>query len=334
VQSSVCKITPAGPEYRGIPALALARAGHRFENVAEMLWTGTMPEEALSWRATRPDAQVDRVLAAMGTKVEPVDAMRPLIALATTLALRPDGSDDVRDGNAVLAARELLARMPACIGYLTPVHRCAPRIAEAGFASALLAAGGVPASPAGAGALNAALVLLADHELTPQTFAARLAASSGAGLYHAVLSALSVHSGSRIRRSCDRTEDLLASARSAAEFRARFAELKTSLTALPGFNHPLYPDGDPRANYLIEQASALSGGRRFAVAERLKEAFEEHGARPSAETGLVALCNALRLPYRSAGAILTIARTAGWIAHCIEQRLAGVMLRPRARYMG
>jgi len=54
--------------------------------------------------------------------------------------------------------------------------------------------------------------------------------------------------------------------------------------------------------------------------------------RPGVEAGLVTLCHTLKLPYRSAGAILGISRCAGWIAHVIEQRLAGVMLRPRARY--
>jgi citrate synthase len=198
----------------------------------------------------------------------------------------------------------------------------------------VLSACGVDPTPAATQAVNAALVLLADHELTPQTFAARLAASSGANLYYCVSSALAVHSGSRIRRSCDRVEDLLGSARSAKEFHARFAELASSVSSVPGFNHPLYPDGDPRAEFLVEQARALAGNRKFRFGDLLDEAFREFGARPGVEAGLVALCHSLKMPYRSAGAILAIARSAGWIAHVIEQRLAGMMLRPRARYMG
>jgi citrate synthase len=334
VQSSITKITTGGPEYRGLPALALARAGHRFENVAEMLWTGTMAEERLAWRAAWPDVEVDRMLAAIATARELSDPVKPMVALATAMALRPSGSDDIRDGNTVLAARELLTSMPGCIGYLTPLHRWMPRAEGASIASAVLAGARVAPSQAAVGAVNAALVLLADHELTPQTFAARLASSSGASLYHCMLSALSVHSGSRIRRSCDRIEDVLAGARSDSDFRARFSQLRASFTSLPGFNHPLYPAGDPRAEYLIELARALSTARRFQDGERLEEVFEEHGARPSAETGLVVLCRTLKLPHRSAGAILTIARSAGWMAHCIEQRMAGMMLRPKARFNG
>jgi len=55
--------------------------------------------------------------------------------------------------------------------------------------------------------------------------------------------------------------------------------------------------------------------------------------RPSIEVGLVALSAALGLPERSASALWTLGRTAGWIAHVMEQRLAGFVLRPRAKYV-
>jgi len=127
-------------------------------------------------------------------------------------------------------------------------------------------------------------------------------------------------------------EDLLCLARDEREFRARYAELSRSAGTVPGFNHPLYPAGDPRAQHLVELARGIAARSRPGAL--LDEAARAFGARPSVEAGLVVLCSALRLPHRSAGAILAIARCAGWIAHVIEQRLAGVMLRPRARYLG
>jgi citrate synthase len=115
----------------------------------------------------------------------------------------------------------------------------------------------------------------------------------------------------------------------------RLAEMAKSVSVMPGFNHPLDPGGDPRAEYLLDLACSLnsSSRRTLDISPLLDEATREFGARPSVETGLAALCHALQLPYRSAGAVLTIARCAGWIAHVIEQRLAGMMLRPRARYL-
>ena len=206
---------------------------------------------------------------------------------------------------------------------------------QATLAAGIVECAGIPKSGAARDALNAALVLLADHELTPQTFAARLAASSGASLYFCLVSALSAHSGSRIRRACDKVEDLLIAAQANRGSRHRPKEPDKPLRAMPGFNHPLYPNGDPRALYLLELARNLNPESRSAAAasELVDEFASELGLQPSVEVGLVALCQALKMPYRSAGAILTVARSAGWIAHVIEQRLAGMMLRPRARYL-
>lgn len=335
VQSAITRITAEGPEYRGHPALDLARAHRRFENVAELLWSGTWSEEPLAWRPgapSMPPEVLQRILVAAGADLANPDPVRHFSALALSMAVRGEGSDDLKDGNTVLAARALLGVMPSCLGLLARARQCAVPLAGAPVAEGILSSAGVATSPEAQQSVNAALVLLADHELTPQTFAARLAASSGASLYYCVLSALAVHSGSRIRRACDRVEDLLLSASGGRGAREDGDELARAIGAVPGFHHPLYPAGDPRGRYLVDLARGHAARTRAgALPEEATRAF---GERPSVEAGLVALCSALRLPYRSAGAILAIARCAGWMAHVIEQRLAGVMLRPRARYLG
>jgi len=102
----------------------------------------------------------------------------------------------------------------------------------------------------------------------------------------------------------------------------------------PGFNHPIYPRGDPRANYLLELAAARS--RRSARLEHLlsflSEARGSMQLYPRVEMGVLALSIAMRLPPYSSGALFTIARTSGWVAHVLEQRTAGFLLRPRAKY--
>jgi citrate synthase len=113
------------------------------------------------------------------------------------------------------------------------------------------------------------------------------------------------------------------------------ADPRTALAArldrgdrLPGFGHRLYPDGDPRATALL---AALDPGPRwrgmFAAAEALT------GQRPNIDTALVALERTLRLPDGSALAIFASGRTAGWIAHALEQRQDGRLIRPRASYV-
>ena len=111
-------------------------------------------------------------------------------------------------------------------------------------------------------------------------------------------------------------------------------EISQSMHSMPGFNHPLYPMGDPRARRLVEIARELSinANGSFPYDSLLKEMLVKEKARPSIEAALVILCQVIGMPYRSAGAVLAIARCAGWVAHLIEQRLAGTMLRPRARF--
>ena len=340
VQTSITTITPAGPAYRGRPALELARHNHSFESVAEFLWSGVWIEEQGAWPGTPAVVAMDELVRTVGADTARPDVAKLLSLFVMSLAAQSSGGEDLRDGNTVVAARTLLMGLPGCMGFLTRTRKyanggAASSSAGSPLVSRILNGAGVRASAEASAAVNAALVLLADHELTPQTFAARLAASSGASLYFCILSALSAHSGSRIRRACDKVEDLLTVAHTKSARRDRLAEMAKSVSVMPGFNHPLYPGGDPRAEYLLGLARGLSANSRRShdIAAVLDEAAKAFGARPSVETGLVALCHALQLPYRSAGAILTIARCAGWIAHVIEQRLAGMMLRPRARYL-
>ncbi|GEP54997.1 citrate synthase [Reyranella soli] len=339
VQTSITTITPAGPAYRGHAALDLARHKHSFESVAELLWSGAWMEEQGAWPGIAAAVAMDKLVASAEVDASQPDIVKLFSLFVTSLVARPSGGDDLRDGNTVIAARALLMGLPACMGFLARSRKSiAPDVSASGnelaVAARIVAGAGARASAETTSALNAALVLLADHELTPQTVAARLAASSGANLYFCILSALSVHSGSRIRRACDKVEDLLATARASTRH-DRLAEMARSGSAIPGFNHPLYPNGDPRAEYLlaVARSQSINPDRTIDIVTFLEEAAQELKVRPSVETGLVVLCHALQLPYRSAGAILTIARCAGWIAHVMEQRLAGIMLRPRARYL-
>ncbi len=333
VQTTITQITPNGPAYRGQLALALERDNCTFESVADLLWSGALVEGAVAWTPSRGVASMDRLLRAAAFDPSTSDMVKIFTTMVAAFAGSARG-EDLRDGTTIPAARALLMEMPRCLGYLTKARKHA-RSADGGSLAATIvqAAGGV-ASPAAVSAINAALVLLADHELTPQTFAARLAASSGSNIYFCLLAALSVHSGSRIRRACDRVEDMLLEASGPRDFHDRIGAIARSVQAIPGFNHPLYPKGDPRAKRLIEIARDLSAPSSdpFRFGPLLDEMLSREKARPSVEAGLAILCQVLRMPYRSAGAILTMARCAGWVAHVIEQRLAGVMLRPRARY--
>ena len=104
--------------------------------------------------------------------------------------------------------------------------------------------------------------------------------------------------------------------------------------SIDGFRHPLYPEGDPRGAALIRLAELLApespGVRTFlALVEAMRNAEAGY---PNIDAGLVALALALELPPGSAVGIFAIARSAGWVAHMLEQYEAGYLVRPRARY--
>src|SRR5690606_11156728 len=98
---------------------------------------------------------------------------------------------------------------------------------------------------------------------------------------------------------------------------------------VPGFVHPLYPEGDPRAAALLPLLPADAG--RQSLAEVMHASA---GRLPNIDFALVALRRAFNLPPGAALAMFAGGRTLGWIAHALEQRLEDRLIRPRARYTG
>ena len=190
-----------------------------------------------------------------------------------------------------------------------------------------LAWGQGPGGP-GADLIRRTLVLLADHELNPSAFAARVAASTGASLAASALAGLATLSGPRHGGAPAAIRQLAAEAEQQgprAAIAARLAEDRL----LPGFGHQLYPDRDPRAEALLERFPLPPPLAQLCAAA---ETFT--GLRPNIDFALVAVSDALRLPLDAPFAIFAVARCAGWIAHAIEQVQTGAIIRPRARYIG
>jgi citrate synthase len=107
------------------------------------------------------------------------------------------------------------------------------------------------------------------------------------------------------------------------------AERLAQGAAMPGFDHPLYPDGDPRAAALLAAFKVPSG-----LAALQAETEAATGLRPNIDFALVALSRALSLPADASFSLFAVGRMAGWQAHAIEQLQTGKLIRPRARYVG
>lgn len=211
---------------------------------------------------------------------------------------------------------QCVATMAAAFGAIGagPIHR---RVAAAWMLNAN-----------GEDLVRRALVLLADHELNPSTFATRVAASTGAAMPACILAGLATLSGPKHGGAGAALESFLLEASSVGADTAIERWLARG-HGLPGFGHPLYPYGDPRARSLLAniQPDAELAMLRDAVAEGLD-------LQPNIDFALLAISRLHALPPRSGFALFAIARSVGWAAHALEQAAAGAIIRPRARYQG
>ncbi len=327
-----------GPIYRGRSAVELARAGRDFESVAEGLWSGEWSRDVdpATWRPDDPGLDLhalERLLP------ERVGSLAVLSVGVSLLAARDPGRFSWHREAVHPRARRLLRRCAALLALGRGADDCLARV-EASLAAPQLSAAiaAAYARPLGAAelqALDQALVLTADHELNASTFAARVAASTGADVYGCILAALAALSGPRHGGAADRVDALLEEAGDAGRVEQVVHDRQRRGEAIEGFAHPIYaPRPDPRGVELVAIARSLGGARPgVESALALVDAMEQGGfGGPSIDVGLVALARALGLPFGSAAALFAIGRSAGWVAHAIEQSEAGYLVRPRARY--
>lgn len=329
LDSSITELAPRGPSYRGHLAVDLAAARTPFEAVAELLWdpAGALPPSPPSWRRGAAPSWARVPWAALARLVPPAS---PALAIVLALVRARDPDRHAAAIDAVLDRARVV--IPILAAATAPDLARAPAALDAASVAGVLGRALGRRDRDVAAALDVALVLMADHELNASAFAARVAASTGADLHACLLAALATLSGPRHGAMAARVEALLDEAGSprhaAATLRARLARGDE----LPGFGHLLYPAGDPRAAPLLALARAL-GGRdpRVRTALALADAAPAVAAtHATCDLGLVALAAALGLPRASATSIFAVGRTAGWVAHVLEQRAAGFLIRPRA----
>jgi citrate synthase len=331
LETRIGSIGPSGPIYRGRLAVELARDGASFEDVCGLLWNAPFRPE-LELDSQRFGAPVGHLRALLRSKAEPFEGMLVTAAVLAAAEERAEPSLDIARSRAAALQRRLVAAcgLPGGADAVT-----ASLEAETTARALLVALGGRTTGPS-VRAMNEALVLAADHELNPSTFAARVTASAGASLPACVMSALAALSGRLHGAATARVEALVAEVGRPERGPAVVGERLARGDAVPGFGHPIYPGGDPRGARLLEVAQRLSGKSRgvrilVSVVNAMELVARE---RPTIDVGLVALSAALGLPRGAPLAIFAAGRVAGWIAHALEQRGAGFVLRPRARYIG
>ena len=183
-------------------------------------------------------------------------------------------------------------------------------------------------------ALNAALVLLADHELAISALSARVAASAWADPYLVVLAGLSALGGPLHGGAPGAIERLLASIRTPNDVPAVLGERLAQGAPLPGFGHAIYRGRDPRADTLIALLRETDAQRLPILEEVLRLATRHDGPKPNVDLALAALSDAFGFVPGAAEAIFAVARSAGFVAHALEEYPYRLRFRARAAYVG
>ena len=174
-----------------------------------------------------------------------------------------------------------------------------------------------------------ALVLAMDSELNAPTLAVRMSASTGAALSACCLAGLSALSGPQFAGQIAQVYAYVAESRRGSDARSAARQRLALGLELPGFGHPLFPAGDPRAKALIAGA-----GLPEDLLDIVRVGEGLTGQAPNFDMALALVSRHLDLPRDGGLAMYVVGRTAGWLGHALEEVAQGSPIRARLRYVG
>ncbi|MGP4085953.1 citrate synthase [Streptomyces sp. KR55] len=315
--------------FRGVDATELA-ARHSYEEIAEWLWTGHL-HPGVTFDAPKASVSVARrAVDALPEHTGATDRLRvAVIAAATADPLRFDLSEE-----AVLGTARVL--IPTVVAALPPVRRA--HRGEGPLAHRLWARlSGRDPDEVSLRALDTALGLLVDHDLAASTLAVRVAASARAHAYAAVSAGLGVIEGPLHGAASGLAHRMLLDVLDQGDAAPVVAEELRTGRRIPGLGHRLYPGEDPRARALFrlledipQAAPALAAARDVAAT-----AARHTPLHANVDLALAVLTTSCAMPATAGETIFAMARTAGWIAHALEEyRERPLRMRPSGHYVG
>lgn len=320
LESDITLFTDADLFYRGHNAVDLSRTSS-FESVAALLW-GVEEKQVFNdtpLQAPALWASLNRVLKAE-SQVNRATALFPFIEDANPKSHDLSHAGIARTGADILrwfAAITVHAELPGT----EPIHQFIGRELKLDAVSTEL--------------VRRTLILAADHGFEPGTLAVRSLAGNGTTPWRAVLGGLSVTLGSQSRIGVfDAADRLMSEIIAGDNPRGVIMKRLSTKQELPGFSSSVYPFGDPRAKALLTFCDeALAGDEAY---QRLKEALQTVKEMNNQEPAFALACIFVGTKIHTGhhDSIFHLGRTAGWIAHTIEQYQHRVIKRPEGIYKG
>ena len=312
-----------------------------------LLWRGRLPTraETESFRSEavaemRLPSQVVEMIRLTPPNSHPMGVLRGAVSMLANFD--PDAENISPEAN-WRKAKRLLAQIPTIIADLHRVRSGLPLLSpDPHFdipANFLYMLRGTPPDKLEGEAMQVLMVLLADHELNASTFTARVIASTLSDMHSALTGALGALKGPLHGGANQRVMEMIQDIPDVETVQAYIAGMLENKKRIMGFGHRVYRTEDPRTQHLRKYSEMLCARSNqqhlHEIAQRVEQTvLEAKGIYPNVDFYSATVQHALGIPPEYFTTVFAAARTAGWVAHIMEQYADNRLIRPTSRYTG